>query len=1550
MMIRKVIPITVVLMLLVVGVMAPAWAQRDSRYQRNGEVYLLIGKESTVPGVGTIDYRGVWRLNDPEGIFSGVFPQFLIGEVDILDLAVDLNRYIFTLSDPAKTPIGAGYKLKRQVIDDQTLDSDRGCHNWIHSDHRNKYWGQGTNVYRTGPVGRGIKRSGNNIWPGFVSAGPGDPTSPPESPSDYLPTYSDPKLQLPHYPGRNWYEIPNYAWFSSWRYIKGCGWFYQVFSDRATGTQFDWKLIPWKPNAAATTYAKQPGNQFATTYAMSIQRATLAGCLDGCGGASGNETISTGEMVFSPAFMPTVDGSGNPVSRTYFYTRPVGKTNYTISTTGPGATNYILKGHATGYDVVPDTQWLGVSIKNNTSDYLYCLGNSVIKNWITAGGGNATGVKISAVAVSNQWFQRGGIVFAYDSNEKMVYRFDRNEDGGAHVNTAFPITSILSQIGAAATSQIEDIKADGYGNLFIGLTFPTTNIAAHNPTTNWTMDNAYLFETAGEINDEGMQEGKFFFRQDYRKSVWRLSALGEPPREEGQRIFATRIFYRNVAMPTSGWAEVASAGALPLSGMSSLIASWTNLALFPDAVVGPFVLHEASMGTDPGQCRLAVINVPTPPEVLSLGAQKSYLDIIGAYKDAIPIYDPTNRSTRQDSATRFSGNLDVRQLYFYMVENYPLPTGAQNPTVKPDYDGDGRHGGFVSTIKDPHPSTDTTSPGTIRYYWRTWLVEDQYGNPICPPEPLSDPGASSFFHWFYTPIKGKFIITCRVDYDWWNFDKVPYGVLYNPFIANPGEGSVVNTKAIPSVDGIVHELSSSRLTAIMGTGPFAFMASTTAMADTYRNTILGSGDNRDFYALQTVVVDPGFVPPPPDPVEAARVQRCDVAGNLPTTAANWYPQTAGQVNPPGGFHGVQAGRQYHWRMDVASQSVFFQPLIGANYTFIANKLTDSNQPLYFVNGNDEFRFNKMNPAPTTVDSANLRWAPNSEVAIEAYLRYPVPPISGGQPTIVQVDLGSNKTVVAAQNFAYFTTDGNLPPTDPYEAELVIEMSRLFLYDMLIYHMPTSGPERLLGKVPNLPKKVTVTAKTKVLIVDNVAPAISFDRTAPNQLFGLTGRTLVAGTNGNPTTITFRVQDNNPWDGLNGISPHASWASGNQTDNNTTITKYGTAGSAQFNLKPVFNQNNRGVRLSYEISSLTPAHRVIIAKHTAMPSFGSLGSGLSNPTLSYLIDTNNKVYRSHLDFSIPLSALSGGSALPIPKFYANNTPGYYTPPPADLPNPYKFFLSAKDSSGNELLEQTLNLVLQVRDDVPPEPYGTAQEFKGNTTARFPGGTGLPNTDAYVSTFQNTTTFNPNFISRGDWLPTAPGANRDGEIWDGGAFTNLLSLWSLGNTTVALPNNMRGVAITPGNLQVEDNVEVLLRVGVSDNAGNAAASMTFRAFNISGVEEVRTTGNSTFSSAGMTTNASASVQTSARTIFREGRDAANVAVRFPLAVPISITAVDDARDWDRYSSCNVTADGGNFSWGANIKGSANPNRRTFRTTLPVYGSELLIRTIERGLRNP
>ena len=177
---------------------------------------------------------------------------------------------------------------------------------------------------------------------------------------------------------------------------------------------------------------------------------------------------------------------------------------------------------------------------------------------------------------------------------------------------------------------------------------------------------------------------------------------------------------------------------------------------------------------NPGNCKLAVINVPTPPKVISLGNDKSYLDLIGPFLGTIPNYNGDTRKTQQTGFEPYGKVLNQDQIYFYMVENYPIPDGgnvSQDPTEQLDYDNDKRQGGFITTIQDRNPKDDD-HPDGITYEWNTWLVKNYLGQPCCD---LARTNVGSYFDYVYSPVPGSFILTCKVKYNWYNYNELNFG-------------------------------------------------------------------------------------------------------------------------------------------------------------------------------------------------------------------------------------------------------------------------------------------------------------------------------------------------------------------------------------------------------------------------------------------------------------------------------------------------------------------------------------------------------------------------------------------------------------------------------------------------------------------------------------------------------------------------------------------------------------------------------------------------------
>ncbi|MFZ2957985.1 MAG: hypothetical protein WA705_13940 [Candidatus Ozemobacteraceae bacterium] len=155
------------------------------QYNRNGECYLLLGDGA---------FKGVYRLNNPAG--EGGIPIGLLYNnfFTSIGLSVDLNRVVYSFSET----VDPGYTVVVGNISRQVLNGTQpGEANWgYHSPYHADYHGGGP-IYR--PSGKPF------------SVGPGIPTTAPTS-SDIAPPPSD-----GIYAGKQWYSIPNGAWYQMWK-------------------------------------------------------------------------------------------------------------------------------------------------------------------------------------------------------------------------------------------------------------------------------------------------------------------------------------------------------------------------------------------------------------------------------------------------------------------------------------------------------------------------------------------------------------------------------------------------------------------------------------------------------------------------------------------------------------------------------------------------------------------------------------------------------------------------------------------------------------------------------------------------------------------------------------------------------------------------------------------------------------------------------------------------------------------------------------------------------------------------------------------------------------------------------------------------------------------------------------------------------------------------------------------------------------------------------------------------------------------------------------
>ena len=540
-------------------------------------------------------------------------------------------------------------------------------------------------------------------------------------------------------------------------------------------------------------------------------------------------------------------------------------------------------------------------------------------------------------------------------------------------------------------------------------------------------------------------------------------------------------------------------------------------------------------------------------------------------------------------------------------------------------------------------------------------------------------------------------------------------------------------------------------------------------------------------------------------------------------------------------------------------------------------------------------------------------------------------------------------------------------------------------------------------VKNLPGFITLEGKAKVRIIDNKPPRIVWSKTNPNNLFGITGRDLKEGDgrNGkkNPSNINIYIKDDNPWDaiesekGLNLAQHNDNYSANVNIRNNINNLKLQRKPTSSQNLKPVFSREAKEVRLYFETAQRQTDNenkgkvKVDRADKLYTGTFSVTGRNFDMYDSEYLFyykndgtryekslkyasstyDCSLTSFYSETRYDIPLSGLKLGTdgtnmTRTVPDGYANNTPGY---------RPYKFFVSSRDSSGNDMASKTLNLVLNVKDDIPPMGYGSMFDSKTQLMSYFPyrnvcekGSTSdKENTCSYSLSGEKyfALTLNDSLIRSNTWV--AEGANGFINGLDTGITYRAMSPTQ--NDAIVTKANSNSLFNTQVSKNIspratEDNVECGFEVYVSDNCGGATATLTLSWYgfgtnsnSLSPLSKTITSGwrsGAEIDSKNILATESIyldkSIENTYHLIFRgEAND-------FPMQIPIVITATDDARDWDYYnppSWDDKRDDYDNWTDGRCVKGDPAVNTRKFRTSLGVFGSQLDIRVLDKTIKN-
>ncbi|OGK05316.1 MAG: hypothetical protein A2W80_16765 [Candidatus Riflebacteria bacterium GWC2_50_8] len=723
----------IVLVVLAMAVIFPTSTfALDDFYEQNGDAFLLIGD-------GPV--RGVYKLNN---LVAGSAPGYLYDGGKAFNLSASMlynetikstKKELWTFSSDGTTGMHfSPYPLIRKCLTSVSVTPDgpydAGLHDQIMHIHHNY----------PGNTGSGVGIHDNKSYPSQYTTGYGYYGD--CYPCSWMPAAA------PGKPG--YYQIANGRWYhsgdsadqinSSFTYLRP-DWYgtsnpntilgpYKMygFVQCMDGAGFPFraglchklvretvqineeklKLLSYSVDEKLGPYDR--GQAGSVVLGSTNTKDTLNECGDPCAPGTGPGTpIPTGN---TPILSCLVSGAG----RSYLYTRDYGTPNYSLKLNNIAYTSATI-GDPADLTAVK----VGVSSKNLTTDWVYVLGTNKINQWLALANVPASGFlkELTDVAVSDQWWQTGGIVYAYDKTIPLVYSFVRNEnDAKPCIPEVIDITSIPDLPNS--------IDADGFGNLYFVSTKRDPENQPGKDMPAFKAADAYTYYKKSTMVPD-LYRAKF--KQDIYKGVTMLN------------------YYSGSFMDTSGDILLGSDYfEQDFICAAALLGDRSNWSMCPGTLV-----RTTPKVSDAYRTEVAVINVCTPPKVTGTTAN---IDINGPYDK-----DMNDSPTPYNDATQ----------YFFAVENAP------------DFDNNGVNRAGEAT-DDPNGNSfigrfpSTTESAHLYYYWKVVQTKNMYGDPL--DNTILDGNTSTkepVLPIMFGP--GEYEISVKSTFKYYQYDKMPRGVL-----------------------------------------------------------------------------------------------------------------------------------------------------------------------------------------------------------------------------------------------------------------------------------------------------------------------------------------------------------------------------------------------------------------------------------------------------------------------------------------------------------------------------------------------------------------------------------------------------------------------------------------------------------------------------------------------------------------------------------------------------------------------------------------------------
>ena len=776
-------------------------------FGENGEVYVLISEGEA---------GGIWAMNNlTEGTFGQGIPEIIVNPTGVTDtswaptdtsvrgLKVDPERMVFyfrVMANPDFELLPG--KIRVRI---NTVSTHRGYHRTTHNWHdltRYNHYGHFDPEEHPGNWQSWRRRTRARV-----------PAVAATMPAGYVPYgYSPDDVDHPDC-SSGWYWVPNRAAYHSFvRSVTG-DWFgrqagtntedavadpgasYYIFGETHYNKQTRYHLMNWMDilDERRERFQDQDtilgdGALKAKTSDLYVRRIHVNGCHDGCtGGYNSSEFTSTPWLT-----EVVVSMSGND----YLYKRHVGMADGLLrKNDGAGV---IPDDTVIGYRDELSTRHLAVSSRDHETDWIYLLGDQVVREWMEAEGMSSAGAAVDEVAVSDQWWQDGGIVYALDRSAGKVYKFRRDERYLEH--------GLPEEIPVPATT--DSIGTDGYGNLFYAVPEMTPPDPQHF-IADFCERGGHIESISWSVMHDGAAAGMATFRQEVSKTVYRFGYVSRSVAEIGRLVVGYNQYTRLVIIDDLQDGE--------------------NPDLCPDRWVWTDTYRLATSVDERVRTEITAINYAVAPKVD--GYRPARLDIEGPFHP-----NSLTGELRPFPTTVWSGYKEG-ELYLFGAENYPVPDlNIENERFAdralninsgegPDAEGlnntslahclanpvDNDDDGLISSPADYYnnkvsfdgsPAADwkggfpsTLDFRTLRYRWSIYQFKDRYGVDVTRdldgdgisdgPRKIFDSSAnpSLEYGWQRWPFigvcldGGQYELRLESKYHWFNYDVLPRGSL-----------------------------------------------------------------------------------------------------------------------------------------------------------------------------------------------------------------------------------------------------------------------------------------------------------------------------------------------------------------------------------------------------------------------------------------------------------------------------------------------------------------------------------------------------------------------------------------------------------------------------------------------------------------------------------------------------------------------------------------------------------------------------------------------------